>query len=229
MHPSAPRIEPFGERAWLLELGDGIDEEVNRRILAVAAGIEARLGELGDDGGGVERPVVAYSSLLVAFDPISIGAGEVRELIRDVAHAMPVTPAAPSAADHGPIVEIAVRYGGIDGPDLPSVASRLGLSSSAVVALHSGTDYRVFMLGFAPGFAYLGTLPPALILPRLAEPRTLVPAGSVAIAGRQTGVYPVDTPGGWHLIGRTDEPLWDPRWDPPARLAPGDRVRFVPA
>jgi KipI family sensor histidine kinase inhibitor len=132
-----------------------------------------------------------------------------------------------ASADDRPPIEIPVRYGGDDGPDLEGVAGRLGLASDAVVALHAGTTYRVFMLGFAPGFAYLGTLPAELSLPRRTEPRPSVPAGSVAIAARQTGVYPVATPGGWHLIGRTEVTLWDPSAEPPARLAPGDRVRFV--
>ena len=127
-----------------------------------------------------------------------------------------------------PLVELRVRYGGEDGPDLRSVAERTGLDEQAVVDLHTGTVYRVFLLGFVPGFAYLGTLPEALALPRRSEPRTRVPAGSVAIAGRQTAVYPFSTPGGWHLIGRTEDPLWDLARTPPARLRPGQAVRFVP-
>jgi KipI family sensor histidine kinase inhibitor len=140
------------------------------------------------------------------------------------------TPGLPEAGPDGdPVQTIAVRYGGDAGPDLDAVAERTGLTPSAVVELHASVTYLVHMLGFAPGFAYLGTLPAALELPRRAEPRTHVPAGSVAIAGRQTAVYPFATPGGWHLIGRTDEPMWDPGADPPARLRPGMRVRFVPA
>ncbi|MFV2065082.1 MAG: allophanate hydrolase subunit 1, partial [Chloroflexota bacterium] len=113
-------------------------------------------------------------------------------------------------------------------PDLEEVAARTGLSVEAVVDAHSGTTYRVFMLGFAPGFAYLGTLPASLQLPRRAEPRLRVPSGSVAIAAAQTAVYPHSTAGGWHLLGRTDTVLWDRSAEPPARLRPGDRVRFVP-
>jgi KipI family sensor histidine kinase inhibitor len=217
---AAGRIVPFSERAWLLELGDVIDEAVNARIVTIADAIEERRRDALD---AIERPVVAYASLLVEFEPSRISAAEVYQLLADAWDA-----AAPGlGAGDRPPIEIPVRYGGDEGPDLESVAARLGLATDAVVALHAGMTYRVFMLGFAPGFAYLGTLPAALSLPRRPEPRTSVPAGSVAIAARQTGVYPVATPGGWHLIGRTEMPLWDPSADPPARLAPGDRVRFV--
>jgi KipI family sensor histidine kinase inhibitor len=133
-----------------------------------------------------------------------------------------------AAPDVRPVIEIPTRYGGSDGPDLDDVARRLGRSPGEIVALHAGRVYVVYMLGFSPGFAYLGTLPQALEVPRRDVPRTTVPAGSVAIAGRQTGVYPTASPGGWNLLGRTDEVLWDPRRDPPATLAPGRRVRFVP-
>ena len=216
------RIVPFGERAWLLELGDVIDQGLNERVIAIAESIEARRADGLD---AIERPVPAYASLLLAFDPGRIDAGQVRRLLHEASGS-----AAPrSELVERPVHEIPVRYGGVDGPDLEDVAARLGRSPESVVALHAGTTYRVFMLGFAPGFAYLGTLPPELSLPRRAEPRVSVPAGSVAIAARQTAVYPVTTPGGWHLIGGTDERLWDPAADPPSRLSPGDRVRFVPA
>jgi biotin-dependent carboxylase-like uncharacterized protein len=121
-----------------------------------------------------------------------------------------------------------VAYGGEYGPDLPAVAGRLGLSEAEVVRLHADATYRVYMIGFAPGYSYLGELPARLELPRLSTPREHVPAGSVAIAGRQTGVYSVATPGGWHLLGRTPVRLFDPEREPPCYLAPGDRVRFVP-
>ena len=167
---ASARIVPFGERAWLLDLGDVIDEAVNARILAIADAIEERRRDGLD---AVERPVVAYASLLLAFEPSRISAADVYRSLVDASEAAVPEP---SAADRPPI-EIPVRYGGDDGPDLESVAARLGLATEAVVALHTGTTYRVFMLGFAPGFAYLGTLPAELSLPRLAEPRTLVPAG----------------------------------------------------
>lgn len=126
-----------------------------------------------------------------------------------------------------PVVHrIPVRYGGEAGPDLGSVAERTGLSVDEVITLHTASDYRVFMLGFSPGFGYLGRLPAALQLPRRDDPRLRVPAGSVAIAGSQTAVYPHETAGGWHILGRTDAQLWEPSATRPALLRPGDRVWF---
>jgi KipI family sensor histidine kinase inhibitor len=170
--------------------------------------------------------VPAHASVLGPFDPevLDPAAAEVR-LRGWLGDAI----AADLPEETGrPLHEIPVRYGGDDGPDLLAVAGRLGLDPDAVVRRHTLTEYRVLVLGFAPGFAYLGTLPPELALPRRAEPRTRVPSGSVAIAGRQTAVYPLETAGGWHLIGRTDIRPWDLERDPPALFAHGDRVRFVP-
>ena len=126
-----------------------------------------------------------------------------------------------------PIVDIPVHYGGTHGPDLPDVAQRLQLTENEVIDLHTATKYTVLMVGFLPGFPYLGPLPEALHLPRRDTPRLRVPPGSVAIAGGQTGIYPQASPGGWHLIGHTDFRLFDPAERPPARLQPGQRVRFV--
>jgi inhibitor of KinA len=172
--------------------------------------------------------VSAYASLLVSYDAAAI----------DLAAAHSAVAAVVGEADRiaedetddgaGRLVEIPTRYGGADGEDLPLVAELTGLSPSQVIELHAGTEYDVFMLGFAPGFAYLGVVPEAIVVPRRPSPRPRVPAGSVAIAGRQTAVYPVESPGGWNLVGRTELVLWDPSREPPALLAPGDRVRFVP-
>ena len=133
----------------------------------------------------------------------------------------------PRRADERPIVEIAVRYGGDDGPDLSDVARSTVLDEGEVVRRHAEQTYTVGFIGFSPGFAYLLGLPAELATPRLETPRTRIPAGSVAIGGAYTGVYPRATPGGWRLIGRTDADLFDPTRDPPALLAPGDRVRFA--
>jgi KipI family sensor histidine kinase inhibitor len=124
-------------------------------------------------------------------------------------------------------ITVRVAYGGHDGPDLPEVARLCGISEEEVIARHLASDLRVLFLGFAPGFAYLGELPDELRVARLSNPRTRTRAGSVAIAGSMSGIYPADLPGGWRVIGRTDLALFDPRRDPPALLAPGDRVRFV--
>ncbi len=125
------------------------------------------------------------------------------------------------------VVEIPTRYGGEDGPDLEFVARHNGLSPAEVIAIHTSRPWRVFMLGFTPGFPYIGPLPPSIAAPRLSTPRAHVPIGSVGIAGRQTGIYPRESPGGWQLIGRTDVVLFDPTREPPVLLMPGDQVRFV--
>lgn len=136
--------------------------------------------------------------------------------------------AADSAIPDEREVQIPVYYGGDAGPDLASVAAHTGLSCSEVIACHSAARYTVFFLGFQPGFAYMGGLPAQLATPRRAEPRLAVPAGSVGIGGEQTGIYPATSPGGWHLIGRTDLTLFDPQRVQPSLLLPGDSVRFVP-
>jgi inhibitor of KinA len=220
---AAPRIVPFGDAALLVVLGESIDVELNRRAHALAAAVIRDRARASAAWGS---PVPAYASVLVPYDPLrttpEAATARLSELVAEADGS--------DARDEEalPAVELRVRYGGDDGPDLYAVAVQTGLDEQAVVDLHAGTLYRVFLLGFVPGFAYLGTLPDALALPRRSEPRTRVPAGSVAIAGHQTAVYPFSTPGGWHLIGRTDDPLWDPARMPPARLRPGQSVRFVP-
>jgi KipI family sensor histidine kinase inhibitor len=221
--PVAPDIVPFGESAFLVRLGERVDAAVNRDVHRLAGRLDERLA--GDPRW--RRVVPAYASLLVAFDADALDPNDARADLQRILGPTGVDDA--SSVTAGRRHEIETRYGGADGPDLEGVAERLGLPPAEVVALHAGTTYTVFMLGFAPGFPYLGVLPAELELPRLETPRTRVPAGSVAIAGRQTGIYPFETPGGWHLIGRTDARLWDPHCDPPAVLAPGDEVRFVVA
>jgi KipI family sensor histidine kinase inhibitor len=216
------KVVPFGEAAFLVVLGERISVPLNRRTHALDAAVRAGLPAA--DGWG--NPVPAYASLVVPFDPERLDPAAARERLAAIIDSAARTPLGPDRG--GRLVEIPVRYGGPDGPDLAEVAERLGMAPEAVVRAHAGRTYRVYLLGFVPGFAYLGTLPLRLVLPRRPTPRPAVPPGSVGIAAAQTAVYPVATPGGWHLIGRTDLPLWDPSADPPARLAPGDRVRFVP-
>jgi KipI family sensor histidine kinase inhibitor len=215
------RIERLGEAALLALLGDEVDPEVNARVHRAAARLRAER----ERHEGIGEPVPGYASLLAPFDPLLIEEADVRAVLRDAVEAA----AAGTPTESSPPITIPVSYGGADGPDLADVASRTGLDEAAVVRLHASIEYHVFCVGFVPGFAYLGALPAALELPRRATPRVRVPAGSVAIAGRQTGIYPAATPGGWHLIGRTNLAAWDPRREPPALLAPGDRVRFEPA
>jgi KipI family sensor histidine kinase inhibitor len=216
-----PRIEQVGDAALLLTLGDEVAPAVNDLVHRVVAELAPPAAAVA--GFGI--PVPAYASVLVPFDPDVVSEAAARAtIVAAVGRALD----GPSPA-LGALVEIAVRYGGREGPDLAEVADRTGRSEADVVALHAGREYRVFLVGFVPGFPYLGVLPGELELPRRATPRVRVPAGSVAIAGRQTGIYPFATPGGWHLIGRTDATIWDARRDPPALLGPGARVRFVPA
>ena len=161
----------------------------------------------------------AYSSVLVVFDPLSTDHASIQAAIEG-AHLERIELAEPRT------VEIPVRYGGADGPDLDDVAELHSLTREQVIELHSGAVYSVYFLGFVPGFAYLGGLPPEIATPRLPSPRTHVPAGSVGIAGNQTGVYPFITPGGWRLIGRTDVKMFDPERAGMSLLRAGDRVRF---
>jgi KipI family sensor histidine kinase inhibitor len=221
---AAPEIvvEPFGDCALLVVLGDRPDAALTARATAIAAAIQrARVAR-----GWLGRPVPAHATVLVPFDPLPIERRAAVEVVRELAAA------APSGGDASgpsrPPVEIAVRYGGPDGPDLDAVAEATGLSVASVVEAHAAAEHRVLFLGFAPGFAYLGGLPAALAMPRRAGPRERVPAGSVGIAGEQTGIYPREMPGGWQLIGRTEEVLFDPARDEPALLQPGHVVRFVP-
>jgi KipI family sensor histidine kinase inhibitor len=217
---AVPRIVHLGDAALLLELGGGIDLAVNARALAIAAAIRA------DSASPWGIPVPAYDTVLVPYDPLALTGDEARGRLSALLGGGSGTDS--GHAKSTPAIEIPVRYGGENGPDLDEVAERLGLSARQVVEAHAGTVYRVFFLGFAPGFGYLGRLPDAIVVPRRPSPRTRVPAGSVAIAGAQTGVYPAGMPGGWNLIGRTDAPIWDPQREPPALLRPGAAVRFVP-
>ena len=216
------RIAPFGDAAVLVELGGGDGIAAARRARAVAAAIEAMRREMP----AVGVPVPAATSVLVPFDPRAIEIEDVETRLAALVERAPATADPPHDA---PLHELPVRYGGDDGPDLAAVAEEVGLSPAGVIELHAATTYEVLFLGFAPGFAYLGELAPPLVMPRLATPRPRVAAGSVAIAGPMTAVYPHASPGGWRLLGRTDSRLFDPDATPPARLRPGDRVRFVRA
>jgi KipI family sensor histidine kinase inhibitor len=221
------RYSPFGEAALLVTLGDRIDIYLNRRAHLLATAI----GHLRQEDPRLGRPVTGYASVLVPFEALEMDAAEAEAIVApSVQAALEADLETDQATLARPrLVTIAVRYGGADGPDLDEVAALHDLRPADVVALHAGATYRVFMLGFAPGFGYLGPLPAELVTPRRATPRERVPAGSVAIAGAQTAVYPFATPGGWRLIGRTDQRMWDLAQRSPALLRPGDSVRFEPA
>jgi 5-oxoprolinase (ATP-hydrolysing) subunit B len=213
-------VRPFGDSAVLVSLGDRVDRSLNRRARRIAAAIAEERAR----GLPFGAPVPAYASVLVPFDLAEFATGEAQAEVARIARAASAEEAG-DVAVAGRLIEIPTAY---DGEDLPAVAERVGLTTLDVIEMHASTEYEVFMLGFAPGFAYLGVLPEAIAVPRLASPRPGVPAGSVAIAERQTAVYPSATPGGWNLIGRTDVVMWDVNRNPPSLLAPGDRVRFVP-
>ncbi len=211
-----PRILPVGEAAFTVECGDAVDALLNRQVHALAAALRAR------PVPGLIETVPTYRSLLVMYDPQVSCAETMRAALTNALDAL-------TKADLpvGRLVEIPVCYGGEWGPDLADVAAHCGMSAQAVIELHAQPEYTVAMLGFAPGFAYLLGLPEALATPRLATPRVRVPPGSVGIAGAQTGVYALSTPGGWRIIGRTDLTLFDPGRAEPFVLRAGDRVRFV--
>lgn len=218
--------EILSESALLLRFGERIEPVVNEQVQAVFRALErVQLA-------GVEDLVPAYASLLLRFDPDCWDAGNGSNPHRALLAAVrEIVSTLDANADPAQVQQrlhvLPVRYGGEDGPDLVSVAVRLGLDVQELIARHCAPEYRVAMLGFAPGFAYLLGLDPRLQVPRREQPRVRVPAGSVALGGAQTGIYPSELPGGWQLIGRTSAALFDAEnFAHPSLLLPGDRVRF---
>jgi len=212
-----PRYLPAGDAALVVEFGDRIDEAINRRVHLLAHVLAQ------DPVPGLGEAVPTYRSLLVHYDPLQLGYGDVARLVKDRLQEMEDV-----RLPQPRLVEVPTLYGGEFGPDIAFVARHNGISVEEVIRIHSGVDYPVYMLGFTPGFPYLGGVAAAIAAPRLQTPRPRVPAGSVGIAGQQTGIYPIESPGGWRIIGRTPLALFDPYRDPPALLAAGDRVRFLP-
>ncbi len=210
-------ILPAGDAALLVQLPERIDARVNAWCIALASSIERQLA------GAVLDAVVGYCSVTVYFDPLHTDGRWLEEEIRSAAGSLSA-----DAGDAGGFVEVPVCYGGEYGPDLGDVARYGNCSEQDVVGLHSAATYRVFMLGFVPGFAYLAEVDRRIAAPRRSTPRTAVPPGSVAIAGGQTGVYPSATPGGWNIIGRTAVKPYDPVRHEPFLFKAGDRVRFRP-
>jgi inhibitor of KinA len=209
---SKVKTHPLGDAALLAELGTRLDTALNTRAIALAAALKKRRD--------VRQAIAGYASVTVHFDPDQITHDALAAAIKRLASKRP------PMAEPGRLHRIPVVY---DGPDMEAVSSVLALSPAKIVELHTKPIYRVFLVGFVPGWAYLGPLPEELELPRRQVPRTKVPAGSVAIAGRQTGIYPLATPGGWHLIGRTSVKLFLPDSDPPCLFRAGDRVKFFAA
>lgn len=194
-----------------------IAEEVSREVMALADALKTLENE------GIRETVPAFASLLVYYDPLKLDYGTLEQKIRTLAGRN-----GKKAGTAGKTVKIPVCYGGRYGEDLRDVAEHANLSEEEVVRIHSGRDYRIYMLGFLPGFPYLGGLDERLFTPRLESPRTRIPAGSVGIGGKQTGIYPMASPGGWRIIGRTPLTLFDPGGAGKLPYHAGDAIRFVP-
>ena len=212
--PTDVRFLPAGDTAVVVEFGLDIDRAVSERVLRLSARVrEAALP-------GVIETVPTFRSLAIHYDPLATSGAAVAEAARlfldDASH----------VAKAQRLWRVPACYEEPYGPDLADVAERTGLTPAEVVSLHTTTQFHVYMVGFLPGFPYMGDLPPELVLPRRTDPRVRVPAGSVAMAMAMTGVYPVESPGGWHLIGATPIRLFDLAWEQPAQFAPGDAVRF---
>ena len=215
--PHLASISSLGDRALIVRLGDRIDLETFRRVCSLSRQLEDNCVD------GLIEYVPAFSTVTVYYDPLRRTALQMREAIEQAI-------AQPDRVNVPPqrTVSIPVCYGGEFGEDLEFVAQQRGLTPEEAIEIHCGAEYLVYMLGFAPGFPYLGGMSPRIATPRRDTPRVRTPAGSVGIAGEQKDVYPIETPGGWQLIGRTPLALFRPQEDPPTLLLPGDTVRFVP-
>lgn len=216
------RFTPLGDRAVMITLGGTIDEATHRLVRSASARIDQR-----PPAGFVDQ-VPAFTSIAVHYDPLIAARGTSKTPYERVVDDLSVALDGLTAERLPParVVEVPVSYGGALGPDLDDVARAHEITADEVVRIHTSGDYLVYMVGFMPGFAYLGGLSPKLATPRRTTPRTIVPAGTVGIGGSQTGVYPLDSPGGWNLIGKTPLAVFDIARPQPALLATGDRVRF---
>jgi KipI family sensor histidine kinase inhibitor len=212
------KIRQCGDSMLLVELEAAIDPVINERAILLAAGIRAKAGR------GIRDVAPGYATVGVHFDPLQTDLAALERAIESEFASL----ADLDAVADRQAIEIPVRYGGSDGPDIEHVAAFAGCTVADVIARHSERTYRVYMLGFVPGFAYMGRVDQSIAAPRHRVPRERVPAGSVGIAGLQTGVYPVESPGGWQLIGRTATVMFDANRPRPSLLSAGDMVRFVP-
>jgi KipI family sensor histidine kinase inhibitor len=210
------RFVSAGDRALVVEFGDGVDRGLSERVLRLDAIIRS------NRVAGIVETVPTFRSLAVYYDPLLTSRGELQRAIE------PLLDLGDSRRAGAKLWRVPVCYEGEFAPDLAEVARLTGLAPNDVVALHSGTLFHVYMLGFLPGFPYMGDLPAPLALPRRADPRLRVPAGSISIATSLTAIYPFESPGGWHLIGVTPIRMFDPEHPKPALFAPGDAVRFQP-
>ena len=210
----SPRFLSVGDRALAIEFGDAIDRGLSRQVLRLDHAIRA------DPPTGIIETVPTFRSLMVHYDPLATSRADLEAAMTRLLGADR------DPGNAGRLWRIPVCYEGQFAPDLAEVAQQTGLAAADIVALHSAVRYHVYMLGFLPGFPYMGDLPAELALPRRADPRVRVPAGSIAIATTLTAIYPYESPGGWHLIGATPIRFFDPSREPPSLLAAGDAVRF---
>jgi len=210
-------VRLMGDRALLLEFGDEISLEINEKVRRMTLAIQAGAIE------GIVEKVPTYRSLLIIYNPFIINIEDLKKRLDWTEEALGQNP-----FPEPKLTRIPVVYGGSYGPDLDYVAKFCQITPEEVVRLHCSKPYHIYMIGFMPGFPYMGELPEALVTPRLKTPRLSVPAGSVAIAQRQTGIYPMESPGGWQIIGRTPVQLFDPEKEPAALLQMGDLVQFYP-
>ena len=210
------RFLPAGDRALVVDFGDRVDRALSAQVVQLSQDVRALAKE------GVLTTVPTFRSLLVHYDPMRTSGAKLAESIRGLL----TRPKRHEASRK--LWRLPACYAPQFAPDLADVAQRIGLSGDEVIARHSATQFHVYMVGFLPGFPYMGDLPAALHLPRRVDPRVRVPAGSVAIAASLTAVYVIESPGGWHLIGSTPAKLFDATWERPSLFAPGDQVRFDP-
>ena len=212
-----PVCKPAGDTGLIVEFGEGIDPRVNAKVRAVAAAVRNRMP------AGVVELIPTYRSLLFIYDPGRIQPAALIDLVETLESGIDPNDAADSR-----VVEIPVCYAGELGPDIDNVCQSAGLDAESVIALHTAPEYLIYMVGFTPGFAFLGGLNEKLETPRLETPRMAVPGGSVGIANNQTGIYPITSPGGWQIIGRTPLKLFAPEREDPFLYKAGDRIKFIP-
>jgi len=210
------RFLPAGDTAMVVEFGDRIDRALSTRVLALGAKLRAA------SLPGVIESVPTYRSLMVRYDPLLVDGASLERQLEGLLHGDA------AAGTEARLWHVPACYEASHAPDLADVAQRTGLTTQEVVAMHTGTQFHIYMIGFVPGYPYMGDLPAALVLPRRADPRVRVPAGSIAIASNMTAIYPIESPGGWHLIGATPVRLFDAQRERPALFGPGDKVRFEP-
>ena len=214
---NTPKIKLAGDSAIIVDIGESIHPEINSKVHNFCSTLE------NNKPTWIREIIPAYKGLLIYFNPLEIELSDLNLYINENYNKI-----SESATPDNKLIIIPTYYGGEFGPDLDKVINHTNLSKNEVIKTHSSVNYLVYAIGFSPGFPYLGGLPEKLNTPRLKNPRTKIPAGSVAIAETQTGIYPSATPGGWQIIGKTPLKLFDPNRNPPVLLNPGDRIKFEP-